>query len=87
MRHLWPVLTQHLSFQMGMHEALSKFNGFFFACYESTQIVGNVLASLVLMQGTYNTSDHGVPSCGAGKSIYISLDSRGRSREAEIRLP
>ncbi|XP_025100586.1 protein unc-93 homolog A-like isoform X2 [Pomacea canaliculata] len=51
--------------KMGMHEALSKFNGFFFACYESTQIVGNVLASLVLMQGTYNTSDHGVPSCGA----------------------
>ncbi|PVD37676.1 hypothetical protein C0Q70_00275 [Pomacea canaliculata] len=52
--------------KMGMHEALSKFNGFFFACYESTQIVGNVLASLVLMQGYLQTHlTRRSASCGA----------------------
>lgn len=38
------------------HAILSKFNGIFFAMYETTQITGNLISSLVLQQGTYNSS-------------------------------
>lgn len=40
------------------HAVLSKFNGVFFSMYETTQITGNLISSLVLQQGTYNESDN-----------------------------
>ena len=53
---------------MSDHGALSLFNGVFFAFYESTQISGNLIASAVLMRGSYNDTalkdDDKV--CGAG---------------------
>lgn len=39
------------------HAVLSKFNGIFFAMFETTQITGNLISSLVLQQGGgYNNS-------------------------------
>lgn len=38
------------------HAVLSKFNGIFFSMYETTQITGNLISSLVLQQGSYNSS-------------------------------
>jgi MFS family permease len=38
------------------HAVLSKFNGIFFAMFETTQITGNLISSLVLQQGSYNSS-------------------------------
>lgn len=38
------------------HAVLSKFNGIFFAMFETTQITGNLISSLVFQQGSYNTS-------------------------------
>lgn len=48
------------------HSILSHFNGIFFAMYETTQITGNLISSLVLQQGTYNetSSDDEVKFCG-----------------------
>lgn len=53
--------------KVDIHAALSKFNGIFFACYEATQITGNLISSLVLMKGTYNESYTHNPGriCGA----------------------
>lgn len=36
------------------HMILSKFNGIFFSMFETTQITGNLISSLVLQQGSYN---------------------------------
>lgn len=41
---------------MDEHAVLSKFNGIFFSMYETTQITGNLISSLVLQQGSYNSS-------------------------------
>ncbi|KAL4223291.1 Ion channel regulatory protein UNC-93 [Mactra antiquata] len=38
------------------HSILSRFNGIFFAMFETTQITGNLISSLVLQQGSYNSS-------------------------------
>lgn len=38
------------------HAVLSKFNGIFFPMYETTQITGNLISSLVLQQGNYNSN-------------------------------
>ncbi|XP_053397637.1 protein unc-93 homolog A-like [Mercenaria mercenaria] len=38
------------------HAVLSKFNGIFFAMFETTQITGNLISSLVLQQGSYESS-------------------------------
>ena len=65
----WPV-----GGQVKTHGALSLFNGVFFAFYESTQISGNLIASLILTKGSYNETyiqdDHKV--CGAGKTLLLS---------------
>lgn len=39
-----------------VHVILSRYNGIFFSMYETTQITGNLISSLVLAQGTYNSS-------------------------------
>ena len=36
------------------HTILTRFNGIFFCMFETTQITGNLISSLVLQQGTYN---------------------------------
>ncbi|KAL5016512.1 hypothetical protein ScPMuIL_006101 [Solemya velum] len=48
------------------HAVLSRTNAFFFTCYESTQITGNLISSLVLHRSDYatNTTDS-VKICGA----------------------
>lgn len=48
------------------HTVLSKFNGIFFSMYETTQITGNLISSLVLQQGIYNSSgtNESVKYCG-----------------------
>ncbi|KAH3891094.1 hypothetical protein DPMN_015183 [Dreissena polymorpha] len=48
------------------HAILSKFNGIFFSMYETTQITGNLISSLVLQQGSYNNtaSNDTVKYCG-----------------------
>lgn len=48
------------------HAVLSRLNSFFFTCYESTQISGNLISSLVLNRGEYapNEADD-VKVCGA----------------------
>ena len=62
--------------QVKTHGALSLFNGVFFAFYESTQISGNLIASLILTKGSYNETyiqdDHKV--CGAGKTVMLSSE-------------
>lgn len=50
-----------------IHAILSKFNGIFFSMYETTQITGNLISSLVLQQGSYNdksASNETVSNCG-----------------------
>ncbi|XP_046382066.1 protein unc-93 homolog A-like [Haliotis rufescens] len=47
-----------------LHSILSKLNGVFFMCYESTQITGNLISSLVLKQGSY-TDTNVTRWCGA----------------------
>ena len=56
---------------METHGALSLFNGVFFAFYESTQISGNLIASLVLTKGSYNQTALGQDGkvCGAGEGL------------------
>ncbi|PVD37677.1 hypothetical protein C0Q70_00276 [Pomacea canaliculata] len=54
------------SHQMEPHEALSKFSGIFFACYEATQITGSLITSLVLMRGNYSEVNNTGRICGAG---------------------
>ncbi|XP_053374801.1 protein unc-93 homolog A-like [Mercenaria mercenaria] len=48
------------------HAILSRFNGIFFAMYETTQITGNLISSLVLQQDSYNESatNETVKYCG-----------------------
>ncbi|KAL5016513.1 hypothetical protein ScPMuIL_006102 [Solemya velum] len=48
------------------HAVLSRSNAFFFTCFESTQITGNLISSLVLHRSDYatNTTDS-VKICGA----------------------
>ncbi|WAR02410.1 UN93A-like protein [Mya arenaria] len=48
------------------HTILSKYNGIFFAMYETTQITGNLISSIVLQQGTYNytNTNETVKFCG-----------------------
>ncbi|XP_053397644.1 protein unc-93 homolog A-like [Mercenaria mercenaria] len=38
------------------HPVLSKFNGIFYPMYETTQITGNLISSLILQQGGYRIS-------------------------------
>ncbi|XP_046545756.1 protein unc-93 homolog A-like [Haliotis rubra] len=59
-----------------LHSILSKLNGAFFMCYESTQITGNLISSLVLKQGSYadtNTTTwcgaDNCPTAGNGTEI------------------
>lgn len=42
------------------HAILSKFNGIFFAMFETTQITGNLISSLVLQQGGQTTNSSSV---------------------------
>ena len=47
------------------HAILSRFNGIFFCMFETTQITGNLISSLVLQQGTYEEiSTNGTNVCG-----------------------
>lgn len=47
------------------HAILSRFNGIFFCMFETTQITGNLISSLVLQQGSYNkSSSNGTEFCG-----------------------
>jgi len=48
------------------HAILSKFNGIFFSMYETTMITGNLISSLVLQQGTYDSSslNETIKTCG-----------------------
>ncbi|KAK6183949.1 hypothetical protein SNE40_006511 [Patella caerulea] len=51
----------------GMHSALSKLNGIFFMCFESTHVTGNLISSLVLHQGSNaDTANNVTKICGAG---------------------
>ena len=50
-----------------VHAVLSKFNGIFFSMFETTQITGNLISSLVLHQGTNNNesaSNETIRICG-----------------------
>ena len=71
--------------QIETHRALSLFNGVFFAFYESTQISGNLIASLVLTKGSYNKTviqdEHKV--CGAGKKVLLFCVGAGDGVEEE----
>lgn len=49
------------------HAVLSRFNGIFFSMYETTQITGNLISSLVLQQGNYNNSGTNDTSKYCGK--------------------
>ncbi|KAK7506544.1 hypothetical protein BaRGS_00002019, partial [Batillaria attramentaria] len=53
--------------QIELHAALSRLNGIFFAAYESTQVTGNLIASIVFMRDTYNETILHSPDriCGA----------------------
>ncbi|ESO97545.1 hypothetical protein LOTGIDRAFT_152636 [Lottia gigantea] len=47
------------------HSALSKLNGIFFTCYEATQIIGNLISSLVLSKSSSVENNNTAISCGA----------------------
>ena len=44
------------AYQKFEHIVLSRFNGIFFMFYELTQITGNLISSLVLSEGSYNST-------------------------------
>ncbi|KAK6192767.1 hypothetical protein SNE40_004185 [Patella caerulea] len=47
------------------YSVLSRLNGLFFMMYETTQITGNLISSLVLQHSTYNMSDENITKyCG-----------------------
>lgn len=48
-----------------LHTVLSKLNGMFFTMYETTQITGNLISSLVLNQGSYDDIQNTTKVCGS----------------------
>ena len=58
------------------HATLSKFNGIFFSMYETTQVTGNLISSLVLQQGTYNESSSANETKLCGR-LDCPLESNG----------
>lgn len=48
-----------------LHTVLSKLNGMFFTMYETTQITGNLISSLVLKQGSYDDIENTTKVCGS----------------------
>lgn len=65
------------------HAILSRFNGVFFCMFETTQITGNLISSLVLKQGDYNsTSSNDTKFCGKD-DCPISLNTTTQIEEPE----
>lgn len=74
------------SLDHGNHEILSKMNGIFFTCYETTQITGNLVASFILNQGKYETNTSGtqLKVCGAADCPLGSNGTMIEEPEREI---
>ena len=67
------------------HTILTRFNGIFFCMFGTTQITGNLISSLVLQQGTYNTTSSNETSvnvCGRD-DCPISVNSAAKIAEPE----
>ncbi|KAK3598311.1 hypothetical protein CHS0354_029220 [Potamilus streckersoni] len=56
------------------HAILSIYNGIFFCMFETTQITGNIVSSLVLHQGTYNETFNTL--CGKDDCPVLTNSSR-----------
>ncbi|KAL3857468.1 hypothetical protein ACJMK2_012137 [Sinanodonta woodiana] len=64
------------------HAILSFYNGIFFCMYETTQITGNIISSVVLHQGTYNMTNNTL--CGKDDCPIVTNSSQIEEPERYI---
>ena len=66
------------------HATLSRFNGIFFCMFETTQVTGNLISSLVLQQGDYNTNSSNDTELFCGKDdCPISVNTTTKIEEPD----
>ena len=66
------------------HATLSRFNGIFFCMFETTQVTGNLISSLVLQQGDYNSTSGNDTELFCGKDdCPLSVNTTTNIEEPE----
>ena len=68
------------------HVILTRFNGIFFAMYETTQITGNLISSLVLQQGNYSEHESNATIKYCGRSDCPREVNATKIEEPETRV-
>lgn len=69
------------------HATLARFNGIFFCMFETTQITGNLISSLVLQQGEYNSTSSNDTELFCGKDdCPISVNTTTTIAEPETHI-